>query len=369
MKKNLPAIATAVLVLISPYCGKPEKNTVYTERHTIGTVDLRDVVVQTGEVQPVIKVEVKSEASGKIETISIREGQKVAKGDLLLVIDPSRLTFRKKTLDLAVQRARLDLKVATRNFDDADKLSATGTVSAKQLFDLAAKKEEAEIVLQQQLLELSDIDYQLGKTRVTSPMDGVVISLDVEEGEIAVSATSGFQGGTPLATIADTKKLEVVSRIGEADYIHLKTGQKVLLKPEATKGTFTTGTINFIALSAKKEQSDELGTFEVRVAIDSVIPGIVPGINITTEFVIMERNNVLGIPSYFVTKGRKGFTALKVEGGDSDNPVIKPVRISVGKTDYTNYEILDGLKKGDIVMFRDSTGSKLDKKRPSGGKR
>jgi multidrug efflux pump subunit AcrA (membrane-fusion protein) len=197
-------------------------------------------------------------------------------------------------------------------------------------------------------------------------MDGVVISLDVEEGEIAVSATSGFQGGTPLATIADTKKLEVVSRIGEADYLHLKTGQKVLLKPEATRGTYTTGTINFIALSAKKEANDELGTFEVRVAIDSLISGIIPGINITTEFIIMEKHDVLGIPNRFVRKGRQGFTALKVINGDTANPETQPVPVKVGKTDYTNYEILDGLKKGDVVMFRDSLQSKQQPKRPMG---
>lgn len=366
--KSVHFVIALALVLGGVQCSKSKKEPVFTETHTIGPIDLKDVVVQTGEVQPLIKVDVKSEASGKIETISIREGQQVAKGDLLFVIDPSRLTFQKKKLDLSIKRAQLDIKIAARNYDDAKKLSASGTISEKQLFDLEMQKESADIVLQQQMLELNDIIYQLGKTRVTSPMDGVVISLDVEEGEIAVSATSGFQGGTPLATIADTKKLEVVSRIGEADYLNLKTGQKVLLKPEATRGIFTTGTINFIALSAKREASDELGTFEVRVAIDSLIPGIIPGINITTEFVIMEKIGVLGIPNHFVRKGRQGFTVLKVENGDTLNPDVKPVPVKVGKTDYTNYEILDGLKKGDLVMFRDSTGSKQQPKRPPMGR-
>lgn len=367
--KYVYSVLAIIITLTGIQCGKSKKAGVYTETHTIGSIDLKDVVVQTGEVQPVIKLDVKSEASGKIETISIREGQKVSKGDLLFIIDPSRLTFQKKKLDLSVKKAQLDVNVAQRNYDDAKKLSATGTISGKQLFDLETRKEESAIVLQQQLLELSDITYQLSKTRVTSPMDGVVISLDVEEGEIAVSATSGFQGGTPLATIADTKKLEVVSRIGEADYIHLRIGQKVILRPEAARGTYTTGTINFIALSAKKEQSDELGTFEVRVAIDSLIPGIVPGINITTEFVIMEKKGVLGIPNHFVRKGRKGFVALKVESSDSGNPDAKTVPINVGKTDYTNYELLDGLKKGDVVMFRDSIGGKQGNKRPPQGKK
>ncbi|MBN1575014.1 MAG: efflux RND transporter periplasmic adaptor subunit [Chitinispirillaceae bacterium] len=351
------AVTCAIIlpVLFATECGKRKDTLAYTEQHTVGIVDLKDVVVQTGEVQPVIKVDIKSEASGKIETINVREGQKVAKGDLLISIDPSRLTFRRKALDLAVKKARLDLSVAERNLNDATKLASSGTVSEKQLFDLTALREQADITLQQQLLELSDIADQLSKTRVTSPMDGVVITLDVEEGEIAVSATSGFQGGTPLATIADTKTLEVVSRIGEADYIHLHTGQKVILRPEATEGTFTTGSINFIALSAKKEKSDELGTFEVRVAIDSLIPGIVPGINITTEFVIMEKKGVLGIPNHFVNKTEKGFEAVRLLRDTPGTQSTEIVPITVGGTDYKHYEILSGLKKGEVVMFRDTT--------------
>jgi HlyD family secretion protein len=366
MKTAFLTYAVILLPLLIAGCGKKKDTLTYTERHTVDVVDLKDVVVQTGEVQPVIKVEIKSEASGKIEKIHIREGQQVAKGDLLLSIDPSRLTFRKKALDLAVQNARLTLSVAQRNLDDAKKLAVTGTVSEKQLFDLSTTREQADITLQAQLLELSDITDQLSKTQVTSPMDGVVISLDVEEGEIAVSATSGFQGGTPLATIADTKSLEVVSRIGEADYIHLHTGQKVILRPEATEGTFTTGFINFIALSAKKEKTDELGTFEVRVNIDSIIPGIVPGINVTTEFVIMEKKGVLGIPNHFVNKTGKGYETVKLIGDSPDNKATKVVPITVGSTDYKHYEILSGLKKGDIVVFRDTTAAGDAAKRKKG---
>ncbi len=367
--KTVAALSVLIpMLLIATGCGTKKNALIYSERHTIGIVDLRDAVVQTGEVQPVIKVEIKSEASGKIETINVREGQKVAKGDLILSIDPSRLTFRRKALDLGVQKARLDLSIAERNLGDAKKLAITGTVSEKQIFDLTAVREEADISLQQQLLELSDITDQLGKTRVTSPMGGVVISLDVEEGEIAVSATSGFQGGTPLATIADTKTLEVVSRIGEADYVHLKAGQKVILRTEAAEGAFTTGTINFIALSAKKEKADELGTFEVRVSIDSLIPGIVPGINVTTEFVIMEKKGVLGIPNHFVIKTEKGFQALKARTSDSTSTLTEATAISVGKTDYSHYEILSGLKKGDMVVYRDTTAAAEAAKRKKGNR-
>jgi HlyD family secretion protein len=366
MKMTLVACSLIPLLLITSGCGR-RKETAYTERHTVGIVDLRDAVVQTGEVQPVIKVEIKSEASGKIETVNVREGQKVKKGDLILSIDPSRLTFRKNALDLAVEKARLDLSVAERNLADAKGLVTTGTVAQRRLFDLEAARAQADIALRQQLLELSDITDQLGKTRVTSPMEGVVISLDVEE-EIAVSATSGFQGGTPLATIADTKTLEVVSRIGEADYTHLRTGQKVILRPEATEGIFTTGSINFIAMNAKKDKADELGTFEVRVTIDSLIPGIVPGVNVTTEFVIMEKRGVLGLPNHFVNKTDNGYEARRLLPSAPGGEAGEIVPVTLGATDYRYYEILSGLKKGDIVVFSDTSGAADAAKRKTGSR-
>ena len=360
---NMLVVGMALLLVFAGNgCTKKKNRAVYTEKHTVDTVDLRDAVIQTGEVQPVIKVEIKSEASGKIEKINVREGQRVERGDLLVSIDPSRLSFRKKALDLAVKKARLDLSVAKRNLDDAERLSATGSIAEKQLFDLKTLMEQAEIVLEQQLLELSDITDQLGKTSVRSPMDGVVISLDVEEGEIAVSATSGFQGGTPLATIADTRTLEVVSRIGEADYIHLHTGQKVVLRPEAAEGAFTTGTINFIALSAKKEKADELGTFEVRVTIDSLIAGIVPGINVTTEFVIMEKKGVLGVPNRFVGKSDTGFEVVKLLSDAPGGASTEKVPVTPGLTDYRHYEILSGLEKGDVIVYRDTVAAEGPRK-------
>lgn len=352
MKFSL-TICLIFLIFIVVGCGKKDSFT-YTESYVVDTVDLKDVVIQNGEVQPVVKVGIKSEASGKIDSIRVREGQKIKKGELILSIDPGRLIYRKNALNLEVKRVRLDLSTAQRNFDDATKLAGTGTVSEKQLFDLNVELEKIKINLQQQLLELNDINDQLQKTRVTSPMDGVVISLDVEEGEIAVSATAGFQGGTPLATIADVNKLEVVSRIGEADYAQLRTGQKATLRLEALEGSYTTGTINFIAMNAKKEKIDDLGTFEVRITIDSLVPGIVPGVNITAEFTIMEKKCVLGIPNHFVMQSDSGYSVIKVNSGTTGSRSTEVIPIRVGKTDYSYYEILSGLKKGEIVVYRDS---------------
>ncbi len=368
---NITRLAVLIAcVCVIAGCSTRKKNGIIEERAVVSRVNLRDAIIQTGEVEPVVKVELKSEASGVIQKVYVKEGQRIKKGDKIIDIDPSRLLYKKEALDLSVKKARIQADIAKRNYEDAQKLVATGTVSEKQLADLKNAWELAVISYEQEKLSLKDITDQLNKTKVVSPMNGIITSLDVEEGEIAVSATSGFQSGTSIATIADISELEVVSQIGEVDYIHLKQGQKVVIKPEAIEGVQTTGTINFIALSAKKQSADGLGTFEVRVRIDSLIPGIAPGINVNVEFVILEKEGILGIPNRFVTRTPKGWFVNKVIRKEDGTESVKQIPVTVGKTDYRYYEILSGVKEGDVVLFKEVLGKdKNDQRKRSRGRR
>lgn len=358
MNKLLSGIVLLVGVFGFSGCGKGTEGEELVERHTVSPVTLRDVISQTGEVRPVVKIDLQSEASGKIENVHVREGQRVVKGDTILVIDPSRLLFKKKGLDLALRQARLNLETSRRNLEEAEKLTTTGTVAQRKLFDLNQAVELAEIEYQRQKLELDDIEDQLSKTVVTSPMEGVLTELNVEEGEIAVSATSGFQAGTKIATIADIKRLEVVTQIGEVDYIHLEQGQKVSIHPEAVRDAETHGTIDFIALAAKKSGNEQLGTFEVRVTIDSLVPGIAPGVNVAVDFVILEKDGVLGIPNHFV-RGNPGNQMVMKETPEG----LNPTPVTLGKTDYRHYEVLSGLSEGDVIVFREKNEKQQDSRK------
>lgn len=347
--------AFALLVFVCMGCGKKRQADTPVEQFEVRTVDLRDAIVQTGEVKPVVKVDLQSEASGRIEKVYVREGQWVAKGDMIITIDPSRLRFSKDRLDLAVKKAAIQRDLAKRDFDDSKKLVETGTVSERHVVDLESSLKLAEIAYSKELLEFNDIVDQLSKTKVASPMDGIITDLNVEEGEIAVSATSGFQKGTTIATIADVSRLEVVSQIGEVDYVHLSRGQSVLIRPETIEGSSTTGTIDFVALSAKRAGDEELGTFEVRVTIDSLIPGIAPGINVNVEFVILEKKGVLGVPSHFVKKTPRGSIVMVAPGPGAKAPP-KPREVELGATDFRHVEVLSGLKEGEVILYQADAG-------------
>ncbi|MFH1761171.1 MAG: efflux RND transporter periplasmic adaptor subunit [bacterium] len=370
-------------------------------------VDLKDMLSQSGEVRPIVKVELKSEASGKIDTVYVKEGVRLKKGYPILKIDPTRLLTQKEKLSLALTKAKLTAVLAQRDYENARKLAHAGNISQNKLQDNQNRFELESITLKERQLEYDDIIYQLSKTLIVSPMDGVLISLLVEEGEIAVSATSGFSGGTAIGTVADITKLEVVTQIGEIDYVKIRKDQIVTISMESDANVKTTGKVSFVSLSAKKEQNSNVSNFEVRVDIDSLFPGLVPGINVNVDFIVLEKTGVVGVPCYMVEKStgrqRQKFMVYRPAGtkvpkrpGSSDqdqsimgdekgktaiarrargpsnfssqktdktktkkiarqkdalkklNLVKHPIKI--GETDYNNYEVVHGLAVGDTVI-------------------
>lgn len=343
----------SMIMLLSPGCQKHRgNNLILSEYYTVDYVDLKDVVSQTGTITPTLKVEIKSEASGKIEKIYVKEGQKVSKGDTLLRIDPSRLITQKEKLQLSIRKAEIDFKMSDRDYNNGLELKNTGSLSEKALQDLELARELAELEYRQQKLEMKDIVDQLGKTVICAPMNGVITALLVEEGEIAVSATSGFQSGTSIGTIADISKLEVVTSVGEVDYVNMKLDQSIIIRSEAIDKSETMGKINFISLSAKREDNSELSRFEIRATVDSLIPGIAPGINVNVDFVIMEKTHIIGVPYHFVRReNNDAYVDIVIKDSEGKEKVTAR-KISIGSTDFKYYEVRSGLSRGDILVYK-----------------
>lgn len=340
-------IVAVLLPMVLLFCQKKEKVSIdISETYVVKKENLRDVITQTGIISPVIKIELKSEASGKIEKILVKEGQEIKKGDTILIIDPYRLTTQKEKLELSIRKSELLYRAADRDLKNAMELVGTGSIASKKIQDLEMARDLQDIDLKQLKLEFDDINDQLGKTIIRSPIHGVLTSLLVKEGEIAVSATGGVSAGTSIGTIADIRKLEVITNIGEIDYVHLSKGQRVVIKPEAIEGSETKGTIDFIALSAKKDGNSDLSRFEVRVHVDSIIKGIAPGINVTVDFVVLDKKNIPAVPYHFVKKiGKESFVMKKADDKQQQ------VKIVTGITDYKFYEVISGISEGDEIVY------------------
>lgn len=325
--------------------------TVGHETHRVARRDLRDVLTRIGTVQALRTVEIKSEASGRIESLAVKEGQSVRAGDVLLRLDPRLIELQKKRLELALQAARLDRSKAQRDFDSAAQLIGAAALARLPFEDLRDALQRASIREREIELQIEETDEQLRKTVIRAPLTGVLTNLYVEEGEIAVAAASGLQGGTSIARMIDVDHLEVLTQISEVDYVRLRRGQPVTVRPEAFPDTHTPGHIAFLALSAKRASERELGAFEVRIAIDAPVPGMLPGANVSVEFLMLEKKDVLAVPCHFVelVDGGHWVHVPAGDGGPRATPVKRAVR--VGATDFKHYEILSGVSEGELLLL------------------
>ncbi|MGD9200958.1 MAG: biotin/lipoyl-binding protein, partial [Chitinispirillia bacterium] len=158
-KKILITVYTLVLLTTFFFigCNKKQRQSEYTELFTVKPVDLSDIITQTGEVRPYVKLDLKSEASGRIKKVYVKEGQRVEKGQKIVDIDPTRLLYQKERLDLTLKKAQIEKNLTKRDFDNAVKLQKTGTVSSKSISDLKSKYQLAEISYNQHQLELNDL--------------------------------------------------------------------------------------------------------------------------------------------------------------------------------------------------------------------
>jgi RND family efflux transporter MFP subunit len=311
-------------------------------------VDLHDALTQVGEVRPIHKVEIKCEASGTVRRVYAKEGEQVKARDTLLVIDPTRLLTQKKRLQLAVYAESIHVEQTRRNWESGRSLVGAGSLSRIQVQDMQDEFNLRQIALAQARLELEDVLVQLSKTVILAPVAGIIISIPIEEGEIAVSATSGLAAGTSIATLADVSSLEVVTQIGEADYARLRLGQRVTVRPQSSDNDSGTGVITFIAMNAKRVSEGRLGTFEVRVGLDADQRKVLPGMNVNVDFVLLDVKNVIGVPNAFVSKDGEGATVrIAAEGGEAKSAVR---RVSLGRTDYKYYEITSGLTGGERLI-------------------
>lgn len=367
MNKFLISLSIASLILLLSCSSNKEKEQKPLKPiiEEVSKVTLKDVISNVGTLEATNKVELKSEASGRIDKILVKEGALLKKGDVILKIDPERIQNSMEKLNLNFQKAQLNYNVAKRNYENAQKLAQYGKISDNQLEDLKNQYEMNKISVDEIKLSVRDLNKELRNTVITSPINGVLVTLPVSEGEIVVAATGGMSNGTAIGTIADLSDLEAVTDIGEVDYPKIKMGMTAELSMASNPERITKGKVNFISMSAKKESNSMVSNFTIRIAVDSLLEGMVPGVNMNVDLVLLEKKNVLGVPYSMVSREiKKKKMIYKVTIADDQ----KIRKIEVGMTDYKYYEVISGLKEGERVMkVLDTPDSQSNKSSGGGG--
>lgn len=351
--------------------------------------DVARSVVATGKIQPITKVEVKSKASGIVEKLFVDINQYVHKGQPLAQLDQqeilAQVAAQRATLsaaeanvatyqanieqdkvnasapDLPMYKATLDRNqglhkegiVSHQALDDAnrDYLAALNKrdVARSQIGIDQARLRQARAQVQQAQASLKQLEEQLGYTTILAPMDGTMLSRDVEKGDAVSSILVLGSTATLVMTEGDISQVYVQGKVDEADIAHVYLGQPARIKVESYRDRVFNGKVTKIApLGVEK---DNVTTFEVRVSIDN--PGGLLKANMTAnaEILLDEHKNVLTVPENAVIYDSQKNAFVEVPDKKQKEGKRK-IAIKVGLSNGSITEVLAGLKEGESVIVQ-----------------
>jgi len=306
--------------------------------------DIKAVVSATGEVLPQLNSIVKSEISGRITIIPVKEGDSVEKGDTLLQLDRTSLETRVREAERSLEAEQLRLDKAKRNFERLRELFDNQFVGEKEYLDVKTDFELAQLNLEIAQARLDDAQEDLAKTTILAPHDGIVTRLDVVEGSVISGATS-VSNGTELLTIAQLKDLYMEANINEVDVERLTLGQSAQLRFDSIPNYSLEGEIGVIALSARKDGT--VRVFPIEVLFEAVDSRVRPGISATVDIPIASVDGVVSILLSAVFNADDASNYVFVKHGDTWKQQV----VEVGINNLQHIEIKSGLSVGDIVAL------------------
>ncbi|MEB3298232.1 MAG: efflux RND transporter periplasmic adaptor subunit [Candidatus Sericytochromatia bacterium] len=370
---------------------------VRTLRKTL-TVDL----AETGTVQPLIKVDIKSRIAGQVARLNVDAGSRVRKGDVLMVLDTTDMerSRAQAAADLAAAQARLDRLIAgprpeeiaagradvraaeaelARAHDEAQRSRAaaqTQTVTPREL-DMAQRDldtararrdaatarlalltkgnrkediQEARAQRDRLAVALSAAEDQLRYATLRAPMEGVVIRRGIEVGEMVSPGVSALAQGNAILTLADLRRLIVQSNVGQVDVGRLSVGMPVTVRVDALGDRTLEGRIHRIAPAAEALK-DGLQTFAVDTlvtgpGIEALRPGMTADLDI--HVAVRERALVLPVEALQSRKGNKAKVQLAGKGREKDKASSRNIKL--GLASDSEVEVLSGLVEGDRVL-------------------
>jgi HlyD family secretion protein len=351
--------------------------------------DVARSVVATGKIQPITKVEVKSKASGIVEKLFVDINDRVKKGQELAQLDQQEIVAQVEAQraqlasaqanvgtyeanieqdkvnaaapDLPMYKATLDRNlemqkegiVSRQTLDDANReyqaaLTRRDSSMAQIGVDTAKLKQARAQVLQSQA-SLKQLEEQLGYTTIVAPMDGVILSRDVEIGDAVSSILVLGSTATLVMTEGDVNEVYVDGKVDEADIAHVYMGQPARIKVESFRDRTFNGKVTKI--SPMGVEKDNVTTFEVRVSINNPGGELKALMTANAEILLDEHKGVLTVPENAVTYDNRKNASVEIPD-KSQKDGTRKVPVTVGLSNGSVTEIVSGLKEGDEVVLQ-----------------
>lgn len=356
MKLKTTALTAAGLlfaILFATSCGKKS-----TTSYTTAKVELQNIttsVTATGTIEPVTEVEVGTQVSGIIDKIYVDYNSIVHKGQVIAELDKTNLQSELVSAQSNLTNAQSNLNYQKANFERYKTLYNKGLVSANDYESarLSYQQAAAQVRVQQQSVHKAQTN--LGYATITAPIDGVVLSKEVEEGQTVASSMT-----TPTLFIIaqDLTDMRVIADIDEADIGGVKAGQRVTFTVDAYPDDTFTGYVTQVRQEATTESN--VVTYEVVISAPNDDLKLKPGLTANVTVFTQEKNNVLAVPSkalrFTPNKNllEKGQTITDCKGENKvwvfEGNNFKAIPVTVGISNGNLTEISGNIKAGTEVI-------------------
>ena len=341
-------VAGVVLALL---LGKKEKQVLVYQVTTLEPTTISSSVTATGTVEPIKQVEVGTQVSGIISKIYVDFNSVVKEGQLIAELDRSVLQADLESSRANLNSAKVEYDYQTRNFERIKGLYEKELVSATEFEQAQYSYDRARYSYTQAQSNYTKAQKNIGYAKIYSPIDGVVLSRAVDEGQ---TVASGFSTPTLFTIANDLTAMQVIANVDEADIGAVKEGQRVEFEVDAFPEDTFAGTVTQVRLQATT--TSNVVTYQVVINAPNPEQKLMPGLTANITIYTLDQHDVLAVPVRalrFTPEGEKyqENTVWRQLPGDQ----LERASVVTGVSDGINTEILEGVSAGDRIV----TGTRL----------
>lgn len=367
-KKKILIGSAAVIIIIAAgiwaFGGSKARNQVDFATEAVKKGSVSNSITATGTIEPVTEVEVGTQVSGIIDKIYIDYNSIVKKGEVIAEMDKVTLMSDLQSAQATYDGAKAEYDYQKKLYERNQKLHEKQLISETDYEECVYNYQRAQSTYEQSQAALSKAERNLSYATITSPIDGVVTSKDVEEGQ---TVASGFETPTLFTIAADLTQMQVVADIDEADIAGVTDGARCTFTVDAYPNDVFEGTVQQIRLGSTNSSSSSSSTtsettvvtYEVVITANNPDLKLKPRLTANVTIYTDVRENVLVVPNkalrFTPEKQIIGKRIVKDCQGSHkvwtlENDVFTAHPVKTGMSDGTNTEILSGISEGTAVV-------------------
>lgn len=374
MKKRTKIILAVLALLIiagiiTTVANKGKNEVINFQTTQVEPGDISTTITATGTIEPVKTVDVGTQVSGIVKRLYVDYNSVVRRGQVIAELDRTNLLSDLTSAQAHLRTAQIELDYQKKNYARFAELKQKDLVSLSE-YDIALenyRKAQESVRIAQQ--DVARAKTNLGYATVYSPIDGVVISKSVEEGQTVASSFS-----TPsICRIAkDLTDMQCIAKVDEADIGEVREGQRVTFTVDAYPDDVFSGSVKQVRQNPVT--TNNVVTYEVVISAPNADFKLKPGLTANITIYTMERSGVMSVPaaalrftpeaSVFGKKYAIKDTTAEHKLWTLDGNVLTAHKVEIGVTDGTRTEIIGGMKEGSTVIqsFEIGAAAPVDKK-------